>query len=294
MYLRDPHFVAGFGPPALAAVGVSISAYSPTRIVFTLGSCYGHNGWTIAPGDGYTMDVLGTSFSGTAFPPTPTSTTYTLPDGVAPFSSSVYDDWTILGNVGVTNALGAAVTQGTVTLTVDGSQQCQGAPSLPCPLQLSAGFHQVGVSYSGSSGLSGSSATYAVDVLPIPTTTTVAQDTWWNLFTGSNASWQATVSASPVAPGDSYEIMTVVPALSSQSDNIVYQCSWNELDGYVSPQLATGLQAGSNDTLVSSEIYSNPYCSIAGIEDGGSVAVSFDYPGDSIYGASIGLARWAP
>ena len=67
LYLRDPHFVAGLGPPALAAVGVRISSYSPTRIVFTLGSCYGHNGWTIAPGDGYTMNVLGASFSGTAF-----------------------------------------------------------------------------------------------------------------------------------------------------------------------------------------------------------------------------------
>ena len=67
----DPHyFVAGLGPPNLAAVGVSITSYSNNRIVFTLGSCYAQNGWTFSPGDKYTMNVLGSTFTGTASPGT--------------------------------------------------------------------------------------------------------------------------------------------------------------------------------------------------------------------------------
>ena len=56
---------AGLGPPNLAAVGVNISSYSNTQIVYTVGSCYGQNGWIFVPGDSYTMYVLGASYSGT-------------------------------------------------------------------------------------------------------------------------------------------------------------------------------------------------------------------------------------
>ena len=61
----DPHyFVAGLGPPSLAAVGVNISSYSNNKIVYTLGSCYSQNGWIFNPGDTYSMNVLGTTFTG--------------------------------------------------------------------------------------------------------------------------------------------------------------------------------------------------------------------------------------
>ena len=66
-YIRDQskNFVAGLGPPSLAAVGVKISSYSNTLIVFTVGSCYGQNGWIFDSGDRYTMYVRGASYSGT-------------------------------------------------------------------------------------------------------------------------------------------------------------------------------------------------------------------------------------
>ena len=51
-----------------------ISSYSDTQVVYSLGSCYGQNGWIFDPGDSYTMYVLGASYSGTvAFPPEITS-----------------------------------------------------------------------------------------------------------------------------------------------------------------------------------------------------------------------------
>ena len=62
---RARNFVAGLGPPSLAAVGVKISSYSNTLIVFTVGSCYGQNGWIFDSGDRYTMYVRGASYSGT-------------------------------------------------------------------------------------------------------------------------------------------------------------------------------------------------------------------------------------
>ena len=75
----DPsYFVAGLGPPNLAAVGVITSTYTNSEIVFTPGSCYGQNGWTFAPGDSYTMYVLGSSFSGVVSYPTSIPTTTDL------------------------------------------------------------------------------------------------------------------------------------------------------------------------------------------------------------------------
>jgi Fibronectin type III domain len=66
-YINDgtAGWVAGLGPPALAAVGVSISSYSNSQVVFTPGSCYGRNGWLFNSGDNYTMNMLGTTHSGT-------------------------------------------------------------------------------------------------------------------------------------------------------------------------------------------------------------------------------------
>ena len=86
MYIYDStdpsYFVAGLGPPNLAAVGVIITTYTDSQIVFTPGSCYGQNGWTFAPGDAFTMNVLGASYSGSVSYPTETTET----DWSAPIS----------------------------------------------------------------------------------------------------------------------------------------------------------------------------------------------------------------
>ena len=57
-------WVAGLGPPALAAVGVIISSYTDNQVIFTPGSCYGQNNWIYYPGNSFTMNLLGASFSG--------------------------------------------------------------------------------------------------------------------------------------------------------------------------------------------------------------------------------------
>jgi len=63
-------FVAGLGPPNLASVGVIVSSYTNTQVVYTLGSCYGQNGWTFYSGDQFEMFVLGATYSGMiSFPP---------------------------------------------------------------------------------------------------------------------------------------------------------------------------------------------------------------------------------
>ena len=95
MYIYDEtdpsYFVAGLGPPNLAAVGVIITTYTDSEIVFTLGSCYGQNGWVFAPGDNFTMYVLGAQYSASVSYPTETSETdWSAPqnvDGSGEFTS---------------------------------------------------------------------------------------------------------------------------------------------------------------------------------------------------------------
>ena len=95
MYIYDEtdpsYFVAGLGPPNLAAVGVIITTYTDSEIVFTLGSCYGQNGWVFAPGDSFTMYVLGAQYSASVSYPTETSETdWSAPqnvDGSGDFTS---------------------------------------------------------------------------------------------------------------------------------------------------------------------------------------------------------------
>lgn len=246
------------------------------------------------------LSILPASAFAPPIPPPPphflggsTTTTYALPDGKIPFASVVYDDWTIVGSMSVKTVFGATVSNGTVTLTVDGWKQCSGVPSSFCVLQLPSGAHQIAVSYSGYGVDLGSSAMYTVDVQPIPTTTKVNQEDWNNILSGPGAWWQATVSASPVAPSDPSEILTAEPALSSQNDNIDFQCVLSSpgLPAWWSPSLATGLQSGANDTLVSSKIQSNPYCPLeGGWQD---VTAFFSYPGDSVYGPSSGWTGWS-
>jgi hypothetical protein len=87
MYIYDStdpsYFVAGLGPPNLAAVGVIITTYTDSEIVFTPGSCYDQNGWTFAPGDAFTMNVLGASYSGSvSYPTETTETDWSSPESV--------------------------------------------------------------------------------------------------------------------------------------------------------------------------------------------------------------------
>jgi hypothetical protein len=84
-YIQDQttDWVVGLGPPNLAAVGAIITTYTDSEVVFTPGSCYGQNGWTFAPGDDFTMYVLGTQFSGTvSFPTETTETDWSAPESV--------------------------------------------------------------------------------------------------------------------------------------------------------------------------------------------------------------------
>jgi hypothetical protein len=78
LYLQDTsaNWNAGEGGTPTAngdQIGLVISSYSDTKIVFTLGSCYSF--YRLSAGDAYTMNVLGASYSGTveyASPPTAT------------------------------------------------------------------------------------------------------------------------------------------------------------------------------------------------------------------------------
>ncbi|WP_029137390.1 PxKF domain-containing protein [Nakamurella lactea] len=73
-------WTAGAGQPRASDwIGVVISSYSDDKIVFSLGSCYPTYG-TLAPGDPFTMHVIGASFSGTvAYPPRPPAATISSP-----------------------------------------------------------------------------------------------------------------------------------------------------------------------------------------------------------------------
>ncbi len=78
LYLQDTsaNWNAGEGGTPTAngdQIGLVISSYSDTKIVFTLGSCYSF--YRLSAGDAYTMNVLGAAFSGIveyASPPTAT------------------------------------------------------------------------------------------------------------------------------------------------------------------------------------------------------------------------------
>jgi hypothetical protein len=57
---------AGEGPPfGSDCIGLVITSYSDTGIVFTFGTQYGTGGALLTGGDSYTMNVLGSTFSGT-------------------------------------------------------------------------------------------------------------------------------------------------------------------------------------------------------------------------------------
>jgi hypothetical protein len=62
----NPPFYAGQDIPSQPdGIGVVISSYSDTQIVFTLGNYYGIYGFYLASGDNFQMTVLGQMFSGT-------------------------------------------------------------------------------------------------------------------------------------------------------------------------------------------------------------------------------------
>ena len=119
MYIYDEtdptYFVAGLGPPNLAAVGVNITTYTDSEIVFTPGSCYGQNGWTFAPGDNFTMYVLSGQYSGNVSYPTETTET----DWSAPLN---VDGSNLLTSVScASSSFSAAVDLAGNVLTYDGS-----------------------------------------------------------------------------------------------------------------------------------------------------------------------------
>jgi hypothetical protein len=82
LYLQDTiaGWNAGKGATSTAngdQIGLIISSYSDTQIVFTLGSCYSY--YHLSAGDAYTMNVLGASYSGIVDYATPPTATITSP-----------------------------------------------------------------------------------------------------------------------------------------------------------------------------------------------------------------------
>lgn len=173
----------------------------------------------------------------------PTSTTYTLPDGVAPFapgSAPVYPNYYLEGSVTVTALNGANPTPGFVELNVDGSEVCGGTAPLSCDLELAAGTHEVQVSYSGSGALLGSSTTYTVNVLQIPTTTVL--DGCLSDWAFVPSWYAATVSADYPHPIDQYELENNNASLSSQGGTM--EAQWGPSGNWFSVALEPG-EAGS-------------------------------------------------
>ena len=82
LYLQDTSggWNAGKGATSTAngdQIGLVISSYSDTKIVFTLGSCYSY--YRLSAGNAYTMNVLGASYSGTVEYATPPTAAITSP-----------------------------------------------------------------------------------------------------------------------------------------------------------------------------------------------------------------------
>ncbi len=72
LWFSEDFWDAGNGPDQ-NKIGLVVSTYTATRIVFQFGSYYGNGGpfdFLLYSGDGYTMNVLGTTFSGVASYPT--------------------------------------------------------------------------------------------------------------------------------------------------------------------------------------------------------------------------------
>jgi hypothetical protein len=199
--------------------------------------------------------------------------------------TTIYDTWSLYGRILVSDPFGTPVSQGTVTMTVNGVPQCDfyreagsSLCSAPLPwdsfnLRLSQGTYTVEVSYSGYGDLRPSTAAFTVNDVPTPTVTSVVTttiDPCW-IFC-SESEWQATVSDAAFQDGaDFWQLDT--PYLSGQNDNIEFEC-----DG--KPVLLTGLSPGPDDTEVSSWVPANNYCP--------DNQASFVYQGDASYALSSG------
>ncbi len=108
LYLVDS-WSAGQGAPAAEnVVGLFISSYSDTQIVFTFGSCYPADG-VLGNGDSYSVTLLGTTFSGTVayVPPTISTTAAVTGSAVLGAGGTISDTATVTSTTGIPTPTGS-------------------------------------------------------------------------------------------------------------------------------------------------------------------------------------------
>ncbi|HVB08780.1 MAG TPA: Ig-like domain-containing protein [Bacillota bacterium] len=205
-------------------VGITVSSYTNTQIVFGLGSYYSAGGFGLYPGDTFRVLVKGITCAGTVgYPATvacaPTSTTLAPSSNTVTAGQPVSLTATVTGDAPGTGGPTGNVTlyEGSTALTsasLDPNEQAVLAVS-----SLAAGTHTLKAVYAGDGVFRGStSATVSVTVTAAPTSTTLTAVPNPSVY-GQSVGLTATVSSSDGTPSGTVTFYDGATSLGSATLN---------------------------------------------------------------------------